>query len=84
MSCITALKVDKGMPLDFWHQRLGHSSMQVTKIVSGVDLEKGTENLNKCCDVCQRAEQTKIGASYFLTIDDYFRSVWIYLLIDKK
>jgi len=33
--------------------------MQVTKIVSGVDLEKGTENLNKCYDVCQREKQTK-------------------------
>jgi len=33
--------------------------MQVTKMVSGVDLEKSTENLNKCCDVCQRVKQTK-------------------------
>jgi len=33
--------------------------MQVTKIVSGADLEKGTKNLNKCCDDCQRAKQTK-------------------------
>jgi len=33
--------------------------MQVTKIVSSVDLEKSTKNLNKCCDVCQRAKQTK-------------------------
>jgi len=56
---ITALKVDKGMSLDLWHQRLGHPSMQVTKIVSGIDVEKGTENLNKCCDVCQRTKQTK-------------------------
>jgi len=45
--------------LDLWHQRLGHPSMQVIKIVSGVDLEKGTKNLNKCSDACQRAKQTK-------------------------
>jgi len=50
------LKVDKGMSLDLWHQRLGHPFMQVTKIVSNVDLEKGIENLNKCCDVSQRAK----------------------------
>ena len=56
---ITTLKVDKGVSLDLWHQRLGHSSMQATKIVSGVDLKKGTGNLNKCCDVCQRAKQTE-------------------------
>jgi len=57
--CITALKVYTGMSLDLWYQLLGHPSMQVTKIVSGVDLEKGTENLNKCCDVGQRAKKKK-------------------------
>jgi len=57
--CSTTLKVDKGVSLDLWHQRLGHPSMQVTKKVSSVDLKKSTENLNKCCDVCQRAKQTK-------------------------
>jgi len=56
---IMALKVDKGMSLDLWHQRLGHRSIQATKIISGVDLEKDTENLNKCCDVCQRAKQMR-------------------------
>ena len=56
----TALKVDKGISLDLWHQRLRHLSMRVTKIVSSVDLEKGNENLNnKCCDVCQRGKLTK-------------------------
>jgi len=45
--------------LDLWHQQLGHPSMQATKIVLGVDLKKGIENLNKCCDVCQRVKQTK-------------------------
>ena len=49
---ITALKVDKGASLDRWHQRLRHPSMQATKIILGVDLKKGIENLNKCCDVC--------------------------------
>jgi len=70
---ITALKVDKGMSLDLWHQRLGHRSMQVTKIVSSVDLEKGNEILSKCCDVCQRAKQTKnkFSASDFRTFDAF-------------
>jgi len=45
--------------LDLWHQRLGHPSIQAIKIVSSIDLKKGTEILNKCCDVCQRAKQTK-------------------------
>jgi len=56
---VTALKVDKGVSLDLWHQRLGHPSMQATKIVSGVDLKKGIENLNKYYDVCQRAKETE-------------------------
>ena len=56
---ITTLKVDKGVSLDLWHQRLGHPSMQATKIVSGVDLKKGIENLNKYYDVCQRAKETE-------------------------
>jgi len=112
---IMALKVDKQVSLDLWHQNLGHPSMQATKIVLGVELKKGTENLNKCCDVCQRAKQmenkfpvsdfrasdafeliqcdlwgpyrnvSSCGASYFLTIvDDYSKTIWIYLLIDKK
>jgi len=51
ISHIMALKVDKGVSLDLWHQRLRHPSMQVTKIVSGVDLKKGIGNLNKCCFV---------------------------------
>jgi len=58
---IMALKVDKGVFLDLWHQRLEYPSMQVTKIVSGVDLEKGTEILNKCCVLCQRANKRKIN-----------------------
>jgi len=41
---ITALKVVKGVPLDLWHQRWGYPSMQITKIVSGVDLKKNIEN----------------------------------------
>jgi len=47
--------------------------MQATKIVSGVDLKKGTKNLNKCCDVCQRAKQTenKFPISDFRASDAY-------------
>jgi len=70
---IRTLKVDKGMSLNLWHQQLGHLSIQVTKIVSGVDIEKGTENLNKCCDVCQRAKQmkNKFSISDFRTFDAF-------------
>ena len=45
--CITTLKVDKGVSLDLWHRRLGHLSMQATKIVSGVDLKEGTKIFRK-------------------------------------
>ena len=73
ISRITALKIDKRVSLDIWHQRLRHSSMQATKIVSGVDLKKDTEILNKCCDVCQRAKQTenKFSVSDFRASDAF-------------
>jgi transposase InsO family protein len=111
---IKAMKVEKVEFLDILHQRLGHPSMKVTKLIPVGGSNKNS-SLNKCCDVCQRAKQTRetfsvsdfrasdvfelihcdlwgpyrtvssCGASYFLTIvDDYSRSVWIYLLVDKK
>ena len=73
---ITTLKVDKGVSLDLWHQPLRHSSMQATKIVSGINLKKGIENLNNCCDVCQREKQTK---NKFLVSD--FRASDVFELI---
>ena len=73
MNSIMALKVDKEMSFDLWHQRFGHPSIQATKIVSGVDLEKGTKNLNKCCDVCQRPKQmrNKFAVSDFRAYDAF-------------
>jgi len=66
ITCVTTLKVDKGVSLDLLHQRLGHPSMQVTKLVPLVDLKKGNENLNECCDVCQK--QNRLRKNFLLVI----------------
>ncbi|KAH0679333.1 hypothetical protein KY284_020418 [Solanum tuberosum] len=45
--------------LDLWHKRLGHPSLRVTKLVSNVIPTNDSEMMNKDCDVCQRAKQTR-------------------------
>uniref|UniRef100_M1DKM4 Retroelement pol polyprotein n=1 Tax=Solanum tuberosum TaxID=4113 RepID=M1DKM4_SOLTU len=45
--------------LDIWHKRLGHPSLRVTKLVSNVIPTNDSEMMNKDCDVCQRAKQTR-------------------------
>lgn len=45
--------------LDLWHKRLGHPSLRVTKLVSNVVPTNDSEVMNKACDVCQRAKQTR-------------------------
>jgi len=51
-SRISALKIDKVVSLDLWHQHLGHPSMQVIKLIPAVGFQKNNVKLNKCCDVC--------------------------------
>jgi len=45
--------------------------MQVTKLVSVVDLKKSSENLNKYCGICQREKQIKkkVFVSDFIAYD---------------
>ena len=114
MTQVQAMKATSGVSLDVWHKRLGHPSLKVTKLVPGVSVKENKYRLEKNCEVCQRAKQTRdkfpvsehkassifelihcdlwgpyntpssCGATYFLTIvDDYSRSVWVYLLVDK-
>ncbi|KAK2976864.1 hypothetical protein RJ640_009315 [Escallonia rubra] len=47
---IKAMKVHGASSLDLWHKRLGHPSLQVTKLVPVVDLKKSSGILNKSCD----------------------------------
>ena len=59
MSRVHAMKVNGVASLDLWHKRLGHPSLQVTKLVPEVDLRDKNKRLNKNCDVCQRAKQSR-------------------------
>lgn len=54
-----ALKTVGISSIELWHKRLGHPSLKVTKLASKVDFSKSSGILNKACDVCQRAKQTR-------------------------
>ncbi|WMV49467.1 hypothetical protein MTR67_042852 [Solanum verrucosum] len=44
---------------DLWHKHLGHPSLRVTKLAPNVIPTNDSEMMNKACDVCQRAKQTR-------------------------
>ena len=56
---VHAMKANGVVSLDHWHKRLGHPSLQVTKLVLRVNLRDKKIGLNKNCDVCQRAKQSR-------------------------
>ncbi|XP_010418794.1 PREDICTED: uncharacterized protein LOC104704393 [Camelina sativa] len=66
-----------------WHQRMGHPSARVVGSLPQVSVSVDSDIYNKACDgpYCTPSSS---GARYFLTIvDDYSRSVWIYLQHNK-
>lgn len=56
---MTACKIEGMKSMDLWHKRLGHPSLKVTQLVSGVSNCKSDSVVNKACDVCFRANQTR-------------------------
>jgi len=46
-----------GRTLDLWHKRLGHPSEKVTRLLPNVDFKNSV--LDKHCDVCLKAKQTR-------------------------
>ena len=44
--------------LDLWHKRLGHPSLNITKLLPLIDSRK-IGVLDDHCDVCLRAKQTR-------------------------
>lgn len=45
--------------LDLWHKSLGHPSSKIVKLVTNVNINKDNSLLNKTCDSCQWAKQTR-------------------------
>ena len=56
---INAMKTDCLTPLELWHRRLGHPSVQVTKLVPSVNFKESKNKLNKSCEVCQKTKQIR-------------------------
>nr|GME05615.1 Retrovirus-related Pol polyprotein from transposon TNT 1-94 [Ipomoea batatas] len=54
-----AFKTEVVDSLDLLHKRSGHPSMRSTKLIPMVSSSEGSLQLNKACDVCQRAKQTR-------------------------
>jgi len=56
---VQACKVVGVNQLELWHRRLGHPSLKITQLVSNSSKNKEHDHLNKNCDVCLRAKQTR-------------------------
>nr|AWW15216.1 putative polyprotein [Leavenworthia alabamica] len=50
---------EDGTLLKLWHQRMGHPSLKVVGMLSCVSSSVSSSSLNKSCDVCLRAKQTR-------------------------
>ena len=45
--------------VDLWHKRLGHPSFKITRSIPELSKNKCEELLNKNCDICFRAKQSR-------------------------
>ena len=56
---MATMKADRGTSLELWHKRLGHPSLQVTKLIPVVSCNDIKSTLNKICDVYQKGKQSR-------------------------
>ncbi|GKE21401.1 retrovirus-related pol polyprotein from transposon TNT 1-94 [Tanacetum coccineum] len=56
---VQVFKTTTTRSFDIWHKRLGHPSLEVTKLLPEVSLDKNSEMLSQTCDVCHRAKQCR-------------------------
>lgn len=61
-----ALKIDKVASLDLWHQRLGHPSLQVIKLIPAVGFQKIM--LTSICVAIYVSVQNRLEKSFLLVI----------------
>lgn len=56
LDSVEAVKTSDEVSYDLWHHRLGHPSATVISLISDVI---SSNNLNKACEICIRAKQTR-------------------------
>ncbi|KAL2939841.1 Retrovirus-related Pol polyprotein from transposon RE1 [Bienertia sinuspersici] len=54
---VKVLAVDEDSSFDLWHQRMGHPSESVLKLIPNVS--SSSRRKNKVCDICPRAKQSR-------------------------
>ncbi|XP_050895027.1 uncharacterized protein LOC127101610 [Lathyrus oleraceus] len=54
-----ACKTDGFHPMDLWHKQLGHPSLKISKLIPQVSRHRDINVVNKACEVCFRAKQTR-------------------------
>ena len=56
---VRAYKTNDLHSMDLWHKRLGHPSLKITQLIIEVREHKVSNVVNKTCEVCSRAKQTR-------------------------
>jgi len=56
---VRAYKSDGLHSMDLWHKRLEQPSLKITQLIPEVRKHKDNNVVNKTCEVCFRAKQTR-------------------------
>lgn len=61
LESVTSVEVRDEKSFELWHQRMGHPSAKVVGLLPLISNVISSEILNKACDICLRAKQTRLS-----------------------